>query len=168
MEPVLVRINRRRCVLLETLLAAIAVFVLCLVAFPLSIGIFDWLIAAGLLTAAFFGWFALYFFALARRNAVALRMDDKGISGYYVDPVSWADIAEVRAFQDSRRNGFLGFALKDPVAFRDRQTPWRRLRSWSLGRQNGVHQVVPEMVLADVTVVELAETARHFLATHRP
>ncbi|MFC6636553.1 hypothetical protein [Sulfitobacter sediminilitoris] len=94
-----------------------------LIALPIMVGIFDGLVAGGLAVFLFFAWFAFTFLALARRRPVALRMDEKGISGYYVDPATWDEIKDVRAFIAGKGHRFLGFELKDPATFRDRQTP---------------------------------------------
>lgn len=165
--PVLVHLNGKRCVMFAAVYGTFAAVMGGLIALPIMVGIFDGLVAGGLAVFLFFAWFAFTFLALARSRPVALRMDEKGISGYYVDPATWDEIKDVRAFIAGKGHRFLGFELKDPATFRDRQTPWRRYRSWSLGRQNGVHQVVPEMVLAAVTVEELAKTARQFFQDHR-
>ena len=141
--------------------------VLFMLAFPLWLGIFDWLIAAGLLTVALLGLFAIHFFGLARQNPVALRMDANGLSGYYADPAAWDEIKSVFAFTGHKSHRFLGVALRDPVAFRDRQSPWRRYLSWANGRQQGAHLVVPQLVIADTTVDDLADAAQHFLADQR-
>ena len=163
MAPVLVRINRRRCLLLGGVQGAVALLLVALLAFPLAVGIFDWLIAAGLATAAVFGWFALYFFGLAARNPVALRMDDHGISGFYTEPATWGDISSVAVVSDSRNSRYLGFVLADPEAFRARQGPWRRFKFWSSYKGAGAHILIPEMVLADADMEGLAATASGFL-----
>lgn len=165
-EVVIVRMNRRRCVLLGIAHAVLALVFLGLVALPLANGLFDGLVAAGLLTAGVFGWFALHFLALAARNPVALRLDDKGISGFYADPATWDDIKSVFAFEGSKRRRFLGVELLDPVAFRDRQTAFRRFLSSLHGATQGAHLVVPEQVLDGATADALAKTAAQFLARH--
>lgn len=164
---ILVRINRRRCVLLGIAQAAMCLLIIAMLVFPLFIGIFDWLILLGLAGSAMFGWFALYFFGLARKNPIALRMDKQGISGFYADPASWAEIKSAFAYVGHKHHRFLGFELHDPVAFRDRQSPWRRYLSWGNGRHHNAHLVVPQIVLADTTVNELAEQAQQFLAAQQ-
>lgn len=165
-EPVRVRINRKRCVGLGALQTFMGLIVLAMVGIPMVFGIFDWLIAAGLAAAGFFLWFGFFFFALARRNPVALRMDEKGVSGYYADPATWGEIKDVHAFKGPRGHEFLGFELHDPVGFRDRQTPWRRYLSWTNGRTNRAHLTVPQMVLHDAKVEELAKIASELRAQY--
>ena len=167
-QPIIVRINRRRCILLGGLFAAMTFLFLPAVTLPVFLGIFDWLIAAGIAIAAFFGWFALYFFGLAAKTPAALRMDAQGISGFYADPAKWDEIKAVKVIKDSKNDRFLGFVLTDPIAFRDRQTAWGRFKSWSNWNGNGAHIVVPQMVLADTDVKDLAQQAQHFLTTPKP
>ncbi|NNE54286.1 MAG: hypothetical protein HKN30_18015 [Sulfitobacter sp.] len=164
-ETVRVHVNSRRCYLLGSLVGFCALVVLGLVAIPIRYGIFDALLAVGLAIGLFFAWFSFSFLALALKRPVALRMDQKGISGYYTNPATWDEIKEVRTFSGGRGHKFLGFELQDPVAFRERQTALQRFRSWSFGRQNKVHLVVPEIVLAKVTVEEIADIARDFMTS---
>lgn len=158
-EPIRVRINRKRCMGLGALQTIMGLIVLAMVGMPLAFGIFDWIIAAGLAAAAFFLWFGFFFFALARRSPVALRMDETGISGYYAEPATWEEIKAVHAFKGQRGHDFLGFELHDPVGFRDRQSPWRRYLSWANGRAHNSHLTIPQMVLQDADVTKLAQTA---------
>ena len=168
MDPILVGINRKRCVLLGLGQAAIGLATLGVLAIPLWAGIFDWVILFGLLAAGFFLWFAAFFFGLAHRAPVALRMDAQGISGYYADAATWDEIKEIKVVTGHKRHKLLGFELHDPVAFRDRQTSWRRFQSWSTGRSGKVHLTVPELVLADADVEDLAQKAQQFHAAAQP
>ena len=131
--PVLVHLNGKRCVILATVYGTFAALMGGLIALPIMVGIFDGLVAGGLAVFLFFAWFAFTFLALARRRPVALRMDEKGISGYYglvaadehvaAAVVAVDEIKDVRAFIAGKGHRFLGFELKDPATFRDRQTP---------------------------------------------
>lgn len=128
-----------------------------------------------LIGAIAFGWPALHCFGLALRKPVALRMDAKGISGYYITPALWDEIAEIGTYSQTagalRHSGetvrFLGFRLHDPVGFRDQQTAWERLRSWSSGRGVGYHLVIPGTALDNDNLDALAAQAEVFMAEAR-
>lgn len=121
----------------------------------------------GLPCTAVFGALSAYFFGIALRKPVALRMDQNGISGFYAEPTSWAEIRAIGVFTTDKEKTFLGITLHDPIAFRDRQTPLRRLKSWSSGRSSGYHILIPEMILQDATARDLALRAKalHAAAT---
>ncbi len=131
-----------------------------------------WLSMAGVIA---FGWPALHCFGLALRKPIALRMDAKGISGYYVTPATWDEIAEVGTFAQTSKGlrrpdvtvRFVGFKLHDPIGFRDRQTAWQRLKSWSTGRGIGFHLVVPDTALASDDLEAIAAQANALLAAAR-
>ncbi|MFK7837651.1 MAG: hypothetical protein AB8B60_15680 [Sulfitobacter sp.] len=158
--PVLIRINRKRCILLGGLHGFFGLFML-----AISLGVLlnvgsGWLVFLGVLCGALFLFFAVFFIGLARRNPVALRMDNKGISGFYCDPASWEEIKSIDTFTGQKHHRFLGFELHDPVAFRDRQTPWRRYVSHTNGKARNLHLVVPEIVLKDAKVDDMLVPAR--------
>lgn len=182
-EPVIVRINRRRSALIGTGCAALGVVSLGFMALCLAAGRPDGtLIALSLLCAGAFLWLGVHFIGIAWRNPVALRLDAKGISGYYTPPAEWSEIKTVRriiqTIDHNSAQGILlrqrvevqqmGFEFHDPIAMRDRQTAWQRLASWSNGRANGVHVVVPEAVLKGVTVAELLPKAQALHAVGQP
>lgn len=102
----------------------------------------------------------LYFIGVALKSPIALRMDARGISGFYADPTTWAEIARIESFANDKGHMFLGFTLHDHIAFRDRQTPWRRWKSHAYGRGTGHHIIVPEALLQDATAKDLAHSAR--------
>ncbi len=106
----------------------------------------------------------LYFIGVALKSPTALRMDARGISGFYADPATWAEIAYIESFANNKGHMFLGFTLRDHIAFRDRQTPWRRRKSHAYGRSTGHHIIVPEALLLDASAEDLARSARAFHA----
>ena len=168
-KPVIVQIKRGKSIMLGALIVPIVLFGL----LYFAIAVFDddisgWLAATSLFVTLFFAALAVYFIGIALRQPVALRLDENGISGFYVTPATWDEIASVGTFEDTNRYKFLGFALHDPIAFRDRQTPWGRLRSWSTGRGFGYHIVVQELILKEAKVADLAERAETFHAARKP
>ena len=163
-EPVIVRLNRRRLIMLGAFQTAAAIMVILPLAIPLVFGVFDPLMLMAVSAGGVFAAFAFRFFALARRDPVALRMDRAGISGYYCAPATWDEIAGVRAFSNRNESHFLGFSLHDPVGFRDRLTPFGRLRSWAAGRRENVQIVLSQYLLRDADVTDLAQKAQAFLA----
>lgn len=158
--PILVPTRRSRSLMIAGSFAVLAVF--CLGFFGLA------LTRAAPLDALPFVTFAVgagcaaltfYFVGVALRAPMALRMDQNGISGYYAEPAEWAEIKDIGVITGQKGHRFLGFALHDPIAFRDRQTAWRRLTSWSSGRSSGYHIVIPELILKDRSVDDLAAEA---------
>lgn len=113
------------------------------------------------------GLLGLWFLGIALKRPVALRMDSHGISGFYADPATWDEITDIGTFDDYNRNRFVGFAVQDPIALRDRQTPWGRLKSHSSGRSFGYHIAVPETLLNGTDAETLATRAKalHAAAT---
>ncbi len=167
-EPVLIRIGRARLGWLSAGLALLTLWCLGFSALVLSLDSIDGtLLFIGLLCAVGFGWLALFCGGVALSSPVALRMDQHGISGFYTEPVSWHEISgigiavtEVNVHRNFRNQRHLGFALHDPVGFRDRQSAWRRLTSWLSGRTSGYHITVPELVIKGIALEELLEQAR--------
>ena len=109
-----------------------------------------------------FGTAALYLLGMAIKNPIALRMDHHGISGFYTAPARWSDIKKVAVTTGSKNEKYLSLALKDPIAFRNHQTPFQRFTSWQNGAATGYHITIPQSVLLDVTVETLAEHAHAF------
>lgn len=126
-----------------------------------DIGIAFWIAATGLLL---FGVLAVRLLGIAFSRPIALRMDQNGISGYYADPATWREIDQIDLVTDSKGNVSLGFALNDPVGFRDRQTPWRRFLYWSNGRSHGHHVVIPHLALKNGQAEQLVDHARRLKA----
>jgi hypothetical protein len=167
-EPVIVKINRRRAILLGALILPIALVGLIFLWLAIFIAeSFNWPAFLALLLTICCGAVSLFFFGIAYRMPVALRMDAQGISGFYADPATWQEISDSAAFSGNKGHLFLGFALHNPVGFRDRQTAWQRLKSWSSGRGYGYHIVVPEVILKDATVEDLATKAKVLHAAER-
>lgn len=173
--PVVIRIRRRKSVLLGLATLLMALLGLGFAALILSLRDPDyWLIAIALLIGLSFGGMAAFFFGIARQNPVALRMDAKGVSGYYITPATWDEIGKIGTFtethstfnRNSVQNRFLGFELHDPIAFRDSQTAWGRLRSWSSGRGSGYHLTVPENMIAGHDLEDLETQAQAFHAAY--
>lgn len=166
-EPVIIRINRAKAVLLASLLIPIALLGAAFFIFAVTVvANFRGLTWAAFALAAISGAGAVFYFGLAARHPVALRMDVHGISGYYIAPVTWNEIAATGVFHDSKGNAFLGFALHDPIAFRERQTAWGRFKSWSMGRSAGFHLGVPAVVLKDANLTDLVQQADTLRAAH--
>ena len=158
--PILVPIRRSRSLMIAGSFAVLAAF--CLGFFGLvltrdapidALPFVTFAVGAGCAALAF------YFAGVALRAPMALRMDQNGISGYYAEPAEWREIKDIGVITGQKGHRFLGFALHDPIAFRDRQTAWRRLTSWSNGRSTGHHIVIPELILKDRSVDDLAAEA---------
>ncbi len=111
-----------------------------------------------------FGALAVWMLGIAIKRPVALRMDRHGISGFYADPATWDEIEKINVVADNKGNLCLGFALCDPVGFRDRQTPWRRFSYWSNNRGYGHHVMVPPVALSKGQAENLVTQARQLKA----
>ena len=94
---------------------------------------------------------------------VALRMDKDGISGYFIPPATWGEIADIGRHEVENKKYFIGFKLIDPMEFRDRQTPWQRLKSHLNRRATGFDLLLPGTMLKDVDV-KATVSAAHRLA----
>jgi hypothetical protein len=166
-QPVIVRIRRGKAALHGGIFATIALASLAICLLLASVGTPDlWLLFTGLCVTSGFAGFALLFLGIALRNPVALRMDPQGISGFYCDPATWDEITDIGLVIGQKHHRFLGFTLRDPIGFRDRQSPWRRFASWSSGRASGHHIIVPELLLHDTRVDDLVAKARDLHAAH--
>lgn len=170
--PVILRIRRRKSALLGLALLPLVFIAGGFAALLITLDRPNlWLIGISTLTAFAFAAMAVFFLGIAWRNPAALRMDAKGISGFYVSPATWEEIESVGTFTDTHQtlNGnavsarFLGFRLHDPIAFRARQTAWGRFKSWSSGRSSGYHLIVPESLMAGANAQDLAQAAQQFL-----
>ncbi|MEP5732136.1 MAG: hypothetical protein ABJL67_22505 [Sulfitobacter sp.] len=124
--------------------------------------VFGWVSVLALGISIVFGGSAAFFFGIAWRRPVALRLDRHGISGFYTPPATWDEITDIGIFKDTNHNRFLGFALRDPIGFRDRQTAWGRLKSHFSNRSFGYHIIVPDIILQDADVETIAEQAKAF------
>lgn len=177
--PVLIPINRRRSATIGIGCAGLGLVTLGIMALiAISDSRNGSVLVIGVLSAGVFLWLGVHFIGIAYRNPVALRMDAHGISGFYATPALWSEIKSIR--HESRRYDHstlaaalsrnsidvqqLGFELNDPVGFRDRQTPWQRLSSWSNGRAVGLHIIIPEGVLKDTKVADLLPIAQTLYA----
>ncbi len=161
--PVIVHIRRGKSLRLGLALLPIVLF--CLMFFALVVSGTtgsSWVAAVSLACGVLVGALATFHIGIALRQPVALRMDFHGISGFYVTPATWDEIAKIGTFGDHNNSRFLGFALHDPIAFRDRQTPWHRFKSWSTGRSYGYHIVIPELILRNAKVDDLRTQALMF------
>lgn len=168
MAPVILRIKRRRAIILGLSFGFFGLFFLLLALIPLAFGTFiGGFIAMALFLGLPFTAGAVFFFGVAYQRPVALRMDAGGISGFYADTASWDEIASVGVTTGPKGHKFLGFALHDPIGFRDRQSPWRRFKSWDNGRASGYHLIVPEILLQDGNADDLAQKGATFLHAHR-
>ena len=107
---------------------------------------------------------AMFLIGMAIHNPLALRMDKDGISGFYTSPAKWSEIESIKLINGTRNTKSLGFALEDPIGFRDRQTPFQRFTSWMNGRSTGYHISIPETVLKNTNVAELLDQAKRFHA----
>lgn len=111
---------------------------------------------------------AVLLIGMAIRQPTALRMDAKGISGFYMAPAHWSEISKVGIRVGSKRKKSLGFTLHDHISFRDRQTAFQRFLSWLNGVNSGYHLVVPGAILKGADVDDLARQAQTFLiAAHK-
>ncbi|MEM9700146.1 MAG: hypothetical protein AAF943_15300 [Pseudomonadota bacterium] len=125
---------------------------------------FDWLLSFGVVIGFIFLGIAAFFFGLARRQPVALHMDESGILGYYVDPTPWEDVAQIHEVTGRKGERYLGFEVKDLPKLIARQSPWRRFFTASNARNTKAHMLVPQIVLQGTTVDALARQAEAFLA----
>lgn len=166
-EPVVVRVHHVRALVIGLLTLPLAILACLFAASALiAVGPLDFAFFLSLFLAVSLVLGCAVPLAIGLRRPVALRMDQNGISGYYCDPATWDQIDKVGTFSGQKNRRFLGFALRDPVAFRDMQTPWGRYRSWSLGRGYGYHFAVPQTTIRDADVDALAQTAKTLMAAH--
>lgn len=105
---------------------------------------------------------AVFLIGLAVRNPVALRMDRDGISGFFTAPARWSEIDRIDLRPGPKETMYLGFRLKDPISFRDRQTPMQRLISWMNGKTEGFHILISDSVLAQANMRDLLMQAWAF------
>ena len=169
--PVIVRVNAGKATFmgvlygLMILLFGLPFMLMALVGAPFG----SWMGMAVMIVAVF-GLLATLNLGLALRKPVALRMDETGISGWYSAPATWAEIAQISVLDGSKGAKLLAFALHDPIAFRDRQSPWQRLTSAMNGRSNGHHIVISEMLLDGMRAADLLPLAhtRHAAACPKP
>ncbi|MEM6304739.1 MAG: hypothetical protein AAF744_08470 [Pseudomonadota bacterium] len=161
--PVILRLNRGRCIFIGCVHVTLAVILLLPTVSVLTAGIFDGIVAFGLAAGLFFLALGLSNFALAWRRPVALRLDAKGASGYYLDPVTWDEVVDVRAVRLNGRDAF-GFELRDPEKVLARQPLLARFRSRALCRSFGLHLAMPLVLLQSADITRLAAQAKAFLA----
>ena len=113
---------------------------------------------------------AAYYFGLAIRKPVALRMDANGISGYYAEPAVWSEIMEIATFETSKGARYLGFAFLNPETIRNRQSAWRKFSNWARNpfqnKSRNAHYhyqiVISQELLLERDVESLATIARAF------
>lgn len=74
-----------------------------------------------------FSGLAVYALGIAWARPVGLRIDQHGLSGYYVASLTWDEIKSVEALGLYRGHG-IGLTLKDPQQFVARQSVWGRVR----------------------------------------
>ncbi len=167
-HPVIIRVKRSKCVFAGCRIAVPAILLLgfCALGLWAGVSVFDPLFLSCILLGLFFAATSAYLISLGIKKPVALRMDTQGISGFFADPATWDEVAEVGVITGHKRRKFLGFTLHDPVAFRDRQTAWGRFKSYASGRSSGHHIVIPEAMMQDDTAETLAEKAKDFLSAH--
>ncbi len=115
-------------------------------------------------TSVSFGLPSFWFLGIAIKRPIALRMDENGISGFYADPATWDEIEQINVARDHKGRPMVGFALHDPIGFRDRQTPWRRYKYWANGRAFGHHVILPHMTLKNGEAAKLVVVARDLKA----
>ncbi len=160
-DPVLIRIRRGKSLWMAAL---IGIFGLLWCLMCLGVLLLDVSISLGLLLTTAIGvaftLMGLWHLGIALKHPVALRMDAHGISGFYIEPATWAEVKTAFTFSTHNNHRALGFELRDPIGFRDRQSPWRRYRSWASGRAYKAHLVVPQILLADADVTDLATQAK--------
>lgn len=167
MDDVLkVRIRHRKALLLGLLVGSVCLF---LTLFSIlgflasrSVSFITWLTGVA---AVFLAPFSIILIGIAVRRPIALRLDRHGISGFYTAPAEWSEIDRIGIMKGPKGAKILGFRLRDPVAFRDRQTPLQRFTSWLNGAADGFHISVPETILKDVAIEDITVRARAFHAS---
>ena len=90
--------------------------------------VFDWVSLLAVATLVGSAVFAIYALGLAISKPVGLRIDPDGISGYFAPSLRWDEIERVEPFY-VHKGSAIGIMLKDPEAWRAKQTGWGRLRS---------------------------------------
>ena len=119
---------------------------------------------AAIFFAILFAGSAVNLIGIAVRRPTALRMDEVGISGYYVKPLEWSQIAEISIHKDYPNNGFvyllrIGIKLADPDAFMKGQTLWQRLNMRHLARKSGFHITIRPILEQEVSFAGIVRQA---------
>ena len=152
-KPHLLKRGGRGAIILGVILTGICLIVMVYGAFfPTFLYVF---LLAGLLLMLFGG----LNIGVGRKEPVALRIDQHGVSGFYVPTLNWTDILRI----DRSGKGELGIEFFDRAQVRQRQRDlmWRFNLSLPLG--DGWHMVVPGSVL-DADLNEVVATAQAFQA----
>lgn len=109
----------------------------------------------------------IFTLGLAWTAPVALRMDVHGISGFYTAPATWDEIEDMGVQPMPKGASALGFRLKDPVGFRDRQTAFQRFIFWLNGATGRYHLSIgsafvkdtdPDRLLAQALTLQAASS----------
>ena len=119
--------------------------------------------------------FTIRLTGMARSSAVALQMDARGISGLFAGSATWDDISDVSVLTPDARfppygltpipipRPALAITLRDPIAFRDHQSHWERLRSWWYSMLTGHHFIISPGLAEPHDPAKLQSTAQTLL-----
>ncbi len=122
-----------------------------------------WYLAVRLAMGIILIGFAACQVGLALRSPVLLRIDDKGISGYGIPPLTWDEIAVIDVFQGSgklKRQNYLGFTVFNPEGLNARTTWMQRLGARH--RTRGAYHIALAEAGMDGSVKYLRDKARAF------
>lgn len=169
-DPLLLRVNRRRCLLTGIFLSVMGFCFLAYFGAPgpiLSLNdVFE--TVASVFGLIFLG-IGVFNFGLARRLPVALRLDADGISGYHVHPARWSEIRSVQFLKIKNRYGrgnsqeeeAIAFVMKDPETFFANQSAWARFKR-SMHKNLGADMLVTETNLDVSNIYEVFCAAQEF------
>jgi len=124
----------------------------------------QWLILIGS-AAAFLG--GVYLLAIAIGRPVALRIDEQGLSGYYIPPVVWEDVARIGVWQQPSGEytlplTYVGIRMSNSGQLYRGQTPAGREATNKALRRSKYHVLIPQIML-EMDADQVAGIANRFL-----
>ncbi|MGJ5620372.1 hypothetical protein ACEWL3_013945 [Sulfitobacter sp. MF3-043] len=116
---------------------------------------------------------AFWFTGMTLARPVGLRMDENGVSGYFVAPLTWAEIDAVGVHETVRYEGdgdegvrlarvgnfYLALKLYDRAAWWDRNSPLQRFVMLTRGAPKKWDVIVPLAILDTPEPIEIIHLA---------
>lgn len=104
-----------------------------------------------------FGWSCVFCVGLALAKPIGLRVDQHGLSGYYVPTLDWSDI---NGIIESRDRKTLHVDVRKPYSIVDRFSGWERVR-FTMNMSGGAVGVNVSMIDGDYDDIIAGLRERH-------
>lgn len=151
LQPIIVKASQTKALLCAVVCLLFAGAALIRVGLGLPTG-FGWALEP--FCALFFGVSGIYLLGVAKFRPIALRMDQDGISGYYVPPLKWSEISEIDTYKEYVDGGpiytkHVGIRASRTTALFQGLSRRAYDKAIRLENRTGFHILIPQMILKD-------------------